>query len=268
MPLRFQGTLVLHEVLSGLSLDFVICCSALSAVVPPIGQVGYVAANSFMDAFAHYKGECWLSIGWDTWQNVGMAVAASLPTQQVDKSLAVYKDLLHQQYNSGLLSEEGANIFLSLLSCTVPHVLVSTEVLEQKIEANKQLSSIYTSEAPAKNTGISAHTIVTVNDVEQVLAELWRGFLGMEMIDIYANWFDLGASSLDVIQINSMINTALGTSISASQMFTFSTIYALAEFIYQKDFNVAVENTHKDREDKLSAGKSRLKSRMSKARQK
>ncbi|MBO1350237.1 MAG: KR domain-containing protein [Hormoscilla sp. GUM202] len=43
------------------------------------GQVDYCAANAFLDAFAQYKtakGTFTVSIDWDAWQEVGMAVDA------------------------------------------------------------------------------------------------------------------------------------------------------------------------------------------------
>jgi hypothetical protein len=50
-----------------------------------VGQVDYSAANAFLDAFAHYKtskgNPVTISIDWDGWEEVGMAVDNSLPSQ-------------------------------------------------------------------------------------------------------------------------------------------------------------------------------------------
>ena len=77
---KVTGTLVLDQLLETSNLDFVVLCSSVNAIVGGYGQVDYCAANAFMDAYAHYKNATTdrlvVSINWDTWQEVGMAVDA------------------------------------------------------------------------------------------------------------------------------------------------------------------------------------------------
>ncbi len=77
MAPKVKGTLVIDEIFREKTLDFIFLFSSLSAYLAPVGQVGYVAANAFLDAFAYYKGDkknsYTISIGWDTWKEVGMA---------------------------------------------------------------------------------------------------------------------------------------------------------------------------------------------------
>ncbi len=78
---KVQGTLVLDALLKDGELDWWILCSSLTAMAGGFGQVDYCAANAFLDAFAHDKtnrdGTHTVSINWDTWQEVGMAVEAA-----------------------------------------------------------------------------------------------------------------------------------------------------------------------------------------------
>ena len=81
---KVQGTLVLDRLLAAQETppDFMIYCSSLASVLGVVGQVDYCAANAFQDAFAHYRTNHptnpipVISINWDTWQEVGMAVEA------------------------------------------------------------------------------------------------------------------------------------------------------------------------------------------------
>jgi acyl transferase domain-containing protein/SAM-dependent methyltransferase/acyl carrier protein len=79
---KVRGALVLDEVLRGRKLDFFVLCSALGAVLHNLkfGEVGYVAANDFLDAFAAYRSArepgLTVSIGWTDWVDVGMAADA------------------------------------------------------------------------------------------------------------------------------------------------------------------------------------------------
>lgn len=77
---KFIGTILLKQVFDWNALDFFIACSSLSSIMPAMGGVAYCAANSFLDAFARANnragGTLALSLDWDTWQEVGMAVEA------------------------------------------------------------------------------------------------------------------------------------------------------------------------------------------------
>ena len=75
---KIKGTQVLETLLADVPLDFFILCSSGAAVRPLFGQVAYAAANTFLDAFAHFKTattSCLTtSINWYAWQGEGMGV--------------------------------------------------------------------------------------------------------------------------------------------------------------------------------------------------
>ena len=74
---KLHGTLVLDEVLSGEDLDFFVTFSSTSAWLGPAGQVDYVAANAFLDAYAARRDKPGrrfdLALAWGIWNEVGMA---------------------------------------------------------------------------------------------------------------------------------------------------------------------------------------------------
>ncbi|HEX5759160.1 MAG TPA: SDR family NAD(P)-dependent oxidoreductase, partial [Thermoanaerobaculia bacterium] len=81
---KVRGTLVLQAALGDRPLDFFVLCSSLNAVVGGFGQSGYCAANAFLDAFAqasHLRRRdlYTVSIGWDRWEEVGMAARSLSP---------------------------------------------------------------------------------------------------------------------------------------------------------------------------------------------
>src|SRR5262249_34497198 len=80
---KVQGAEWLRDHLGAAGLDFVMLCSSISAVLPSFGQSDYTAANAYLDAFAakydNPGGTRVLSVNWDTWQEVGMAVNTNVP---------------------------------------------------------------------------------------------------------------------------------------------------------------------------------------------
>lgn len=87
---KVQGTVNLDLALASHPLDFLVLFSSTAAALGNPGQVDYVTANSFMDAYAHYRqrqvglqirmGRS-LSINWPLWKEGGMTVDDAFATQ-------------------------------------------------------------------------------------------------------------------------------------------------------------------------------------------
>ncbi len=75
---KIKGALVLDAVLKDAPPDFVVHYSSIAAVVGGFGQVDYCGANSCLDVLARAAslagGPATISINWDAWAEVGMAV--------------------------------------------------------------------------------------------------------------------------------------------------------------------------------------------------
>ena len=62
---KIQGTMVLEEVLADTALDFFVLFSSTSTATAPAGQVDYVGANAFLNAFARSRASCSaIAINW------------------------------------------------------------------------------------------------------------------------------------------------------------------------------------------------------------
>ncbi len=79
---KVEGARVLDELLGDSRPDFFVLFSSTSSILGPAGQVDYVAANAFLNAFAHQKSAQrkvpYVAIDWGVWSSVGMAVAIAL----------------------------------------------------------------------------------------------------------------------------------------------------------------------------------------------
>ncbi|MFN0241291.1 MAG: type I polyketide synthase [Planctomycetota bacterium] len=77
---KVHGTLVLDALLADAELDFLLLFSSTSAVIAPPGQVDYVAANAFLDAYARAargtRRTRTVSVNWGIWNAGGMAAHA------------------------------------------------------------------------------------------------------------------------------------------------------------------------------------------------
>ena len=76
---KIHGTHVLDALFPDGSVDFIALFSSTSTVTAPAGQVDYVAANEYLNAFAKSRsgGKTWVvAINWGLWAEVGMAASA------------------------------------------------------------------------------------------------------------------------------------------------------------------------------------------------
>ncbi|MDD9938436.1 MAG: SDR family NAD(P)-dependent oxidoreductase [Myxococcales bacterium] len=74
---KVHGTLVLDALFEDSDLELMVLFSSTSAITGPTGQVDYVAANAFLDAYAQGKAgdsqRRTLAVNWGIWHQVGMA---------------------------------------------------------------------------------------------------------------------------------------------------------------------------------------------------
>ncbi len=76
MGAKMMGAWHLHELTGALPLDYFVLFSSAAAMLGSPGQGNYAAANSFLDALAHYRRshqQPALSVNWGSWAEVGMA---------------------------------------------------------------------------------------------------------------------------------------------------------------------------------------------------
>ncbi|WP_071517671.1 type I polyketide synthase [Geitlerinema sp. PCC 9228] len=238
---KVRGSVVLDELLRDRELDFMVLCSSLSSVIGGVGQVDYCAANAFLDAFARDRtartNQYTVSINWDVWQEVGMAVGTEVP------------ELLQKQrqesIDSGLSPAEGIAAFRHILDSDLPHVLVSTKNLDDVIENRRsdigledklaQLES-QTEEPSTPATTYPRPNLETTyvaprNSIERTIAATWQDFLGIDDVGIHDDFFELGGHSLLAARIISQLRDRFQQEIPIDTLFKTPTIAGIAAVI-------------------------------------
>jgi len=252
---KIKGTLVLEKILKSknITLDFLVLCSSQSSILSEFGQVDYCAANAFLDVYANYRvsqsDEFTVSINWDTWQEVGMAVETTLPEQ-----LKLQRE---EEIKKGILPQEGAEAFNRILLSGLPRVVVSTQDFQQVIEQNNSFNYVdqdlsLLSETSKTNSAQFRHPrpnlanayVAPRNEVEQTLADIWQQFLGIEKVGIHDNFFELAGDSIITIQIVAKANQ-LGLKLTSQQMFLHQTI---AELVIAANLNETKQDDSEDGE--------------------
>lgn len=194
---KVTGTLILHEVLKSIDLDFMVLCSSLTSIVGGFGQADYCAANAFLDAFARTNCQT-ITINWDAWQQVGMAVNTEVPTEM--------KQWQEDNLQHGLLPTEAVEVFDRILNSGLSQVIVSTQDLARAISENNNFLANYQTQAlSTSQQNLNQNYVAPNNEIEKTIAKIWQEVIGFEKIGIHDNFFELGGHSLLAVQVTSRL---------------------------------------------------------------
>nr|ABL74938.1 TlmVIII [Streptoalloteichus hindustanus] len=249
---KVHGTAVLDEVLGDRPLDFFVLCSSIGSVLHKLkfGEVGYVAGNDYLNAYAAYRAArrpgITTAIAWTDWLESGMSAVAQERlvdrydtggTQSTVDSASVGPagDLL-----GALTRDEGVEVFRRVLRAGLgPQVLVSTQDLDALLARHDAYT---TGDHLAVVSGLSAHggrsraRLSTAyaaprSDLERTLAGWYAELLGYDQIGRDDDFFELGGDSLLALRLRSMVRSGYGVEVSVAQLFDAPTVTGLATLV-------------------------------------
>ncbi len=262
MAPKVKGTLVLDTVFKGKKLDFFVLFSSVGNVTHRVkfGQIGYTAANEFLDAYAHYKtikdNVFTVSINWEDWQEVGMSVEAVRRRfgEKENRESIDYKSVLR----NALSPTEGVAVWERILGSTLPRVVLSTldlGTLIKKYGTPGELEAGWLGSpgeqtspgAPYVRSDLSTVYVAPRNETEQELTEIFQEFFGIDQVGIDDDFFELGGDSLKAMILVARINKNFHVKIPLGEIFRRATIKEMASLIpgaERREF-VDIEKTEK-----------------------
>jgi acyl carrier protein len=183
---------------------------------------------------------------------------------------------------TGLLPHEGVEVFSRILGAPpvlpttgkpLSQIVVSTGDLTLRLKRNQPGGDLPTADAleisplpavvqsrPRLNTPYSP----PVNQSHQILTRIWQDYLGIEKIGIHDNFFELGATSLDLIQISTRLKETLNQDIPVVTLFTYSTIHSLTEYLKLEEDSPMDSTVNVDVLQAAKKGRNRLKNQKKK----
>ena len=221
---KVEGVQALDRALNGIWPELTVFCSSICSILYNLkfGEVGYVAANDFMNAFAHFAARThqgrFVTIDWTDWSEAGMWAEAqsrlgdkyvSSPTgtstlAEWDAAI-VANDILQ-----ALSTAEAKEAFRRILACAVPQVIVSIQSISELVERHSQFTTtqhrrfIETMRLARKGHErplLDTSFIPPRTPTERRLVEIWQNLLGIERIGVEDDFFKLGGDSLLAIRI-------------------------------------------------------------------
>lgn len=240
------GALVLRTLLAGESLDFFLLCSSLAAVHGAVAQADYCAANLFLDVFAHEvtrSSTCRaVSVNWDTWRDVGMAVHVALPADLESHRAA--------SLARGFDPADGVDAAMRILGSGLAQVAVSTQDLSAALEVEAasdaaepldERDSPSESDALQPRPSLTSEYVAPRDDLQRRIAAMWQALFSIDQVGANDNFFELGGHSLLAVQFISRLRESLDVEVSARDLFNAPTVSGLADVIARRGAQPAPE---------------------------
>lgn len=253
---KITGTWILDHLTREDQLDFFLLFSSVTSIVGGIGQADYAIANAYQDGYSIYRNQTEKgsqTINWAAWKETGMA----------------YRYGINEENNTfySLTTEEALEAFHTIMKSDDRNVIVGKihkPTLRKFIGNSLQVATACEKKTYEKTVVVEQRqskfmdVLVTGNDEEAIvsatekkIAMAWSEVLGVEVLNIYDNFSDLGGDSILAVKLMEKLKHIFGNDIDITTIFTYPTIYQLASYIDSKDNKEQKDFYGSNKEDDL-----------------
>ncbi|UQX09688.1 type I polyketide synthase [Candidatus Mycobacterium methanotrophicum] len=220
MSPKIAGAQALHEVFPPGSLDFLFMTAAAGAVFGVPGQGAYAAANAYLDGLAHARhrqGCHTVSLDWVVWRGLGFGSDAQTAVQELER--------------------------WGSRPVTADEAFSAWEYLARYDVAQAVMAPMPSSDAPAAPEAQAITPAWSQMPAEEVLRELEAGLrtivareLCMPEAELALDlpFAELGLNSVMAMSVRRDTEQFVGIELSATMLFNYPTIAALAEHLAKK----------------------------------
>ncbi|MCK4258376.1 MAG: SDR family NAD(P)-dependent oxidoreductase [Halanaerobiales bacterium] len=247
---KIYGAWALDRATRNQNLDFFVLFSSGLSFFPLPGQGDYTAANAYLDAFPDFRNKYkskTMTINWVAWNEIGMAVDQGFTNDLLFKSLSTkdavkaFDYVLHKAIPSVLIGELNKETNIVQYINKLPFYF--DDHLFEHIQSDQKIPENNVGEVILKGKEFDSYTVI-----EMQIAQICKEILGFDEIDIYENFFDLGIDSILLSKLHSQVEVYYPGRISLTELFKYSTIFKLAEFLSSENTPVDEEKTNLDEE--------------------
>ncbi|MFC3745652.1 SDR family NAD(P)-dependent oxidoreductase [Paenibacillus sp. GCM10012306] len=250
---KIIGTFLLDIWTRRFNPDFFVMYSSNSTFFSSSDLPDYIAGNLYLDAYSSYRSASCsglsLTVNWATWLETGMSVKHNFTVDTLTRSIRT-KDAISALFTA--MNNGSGSLMIAQLNFQSKIVLLMHKyplVLSPNISASLEKLNA-SSDIPGKAGLTSFVQEMTgtggYSKTEKVISGICCKVLGYEDIDIFKNFFELGADSIMLALILRELNEVYPGKLKVTDLFSFPTVKALSEYIasitdHLEDSNLAAE---------------------------
>ncbi len=224
------------ESLVGQHLQGYVLFSSMATTFMAPMQSGYIAANAYLDGFCREKcleGKKAVALQWSTWKEIGMAARNNLAYDLIFEAMPtkIALSYLDEILKKGI---RGTTIIGKFNESAMGRKLIeNSKVLLAKnvmpSEQKKTVKKVQKSKIELTGRNKDNYTLM-----EKRISQICREVLGYTSINIYENFFEMGADSLQIMNLHKQIEKEFPGKLEITDMFSYSNVYKLANYLFDE----------------------------------
>lgn len=221
------GAKVLAAALEADRPDFLALFSSLATFTGGVGQLEAAAAGAFLDAFAAEQRSqgpvAMIAVHWCDWQTPGRG-----EVQALNPTAAAEAEERRRLY--GLSTGEGIEALHRVLASGLRRVAVSARDPRAVVADRPALLRRLGELIPSPHRETSEDQGLT-DDVERILAGIWRELLGVPRVEAHHDFFQIGGHSLLGLQVLVRVREIFAVELPLRALFQAPTLGELAAVV-------------------------------------
>ncbi|MGA7893129.1 MAG: amino acid adenylation domain-containing protein, partial [Candidatus Sulfotelmatobacter sp.] len=272
---KLQGSLALHRLIAHSPQALFLSFGSVNGFLGGFSVGAYSAANAFLDSLTDFQRELGLHsycLNWSLWEETGMS--RGLATKEAARARGYYS-IAHEQGVHSMLAvlcrdsihpfigldaskeairqhcEDGSPELRRLVAYCVPRdsAVDVTELgqsipLGCKLQLLERMPTTASGEIDrdelarlARSKGeIRREFIKPRTELENQIAQIWQGLLGIRQIGIQDNFFELGGHSLLATQVVARVRELVRTDVAVESLFVHPSLEKFAEAVGKQQY--------------------------------
>lgn len=225
---KVEGTLALWEAIKHRSIDFCLLQSSVSVPLGGLGFSDYSATSHFLDNFAKWANQSssnceWLSVEWDSWPFTASKVTEEPDLNKLRMTIPEAGEALNY-----ILSISTQDFILAHSTIDLNQRIAQWVTFDNKVSDDDQLTK-----APRPELDTTYEAPAT--ELEKQVADIWRNVLGLEVVGLNDDFFELGGNSLKMIAVVSKIQKELKKRVEIRKLFEALTVTKVVDYLNSID---------------------------------
>lgn len=247
---KVYGTWILDNLTLEDNLDFFVMFSSGLSILGEPGNADYTAANCYMETYSAYRqkrGLKTLVIDWASWKETGMSVVfginrdmifMAIPTEQ---GISALDEVMNRNINRimvGRLNNDPKYFFM-LDWATIRFSPKLKTYLEKSRQLQKETGERAKCSGRVELKGRDSREF---SEIEKEVAAIYHEVLGLEEINIYDSFFELGGDSIMLNRLYELIDRAFPNKLKLIDAFSYTSIASLSQVLAGVTNEVAVSS--------------------------
>ncbi len=104
-------------------------------------------------------------------------------------------------------------------------------------KVNRKALEVY-----GEKMSIGVEYVAPKNEMEKIIAEVWKDVLILDKVGVQDNFFDIGGNSLFIVKANHKLKALIGKDVPLVDMFRYPTIDSFAKYLEQEEAGIRISD--------------------------